>query len=274
VRPFRSLAILVGRLALPGLAAVPARTAAQDPPPIQDNSFLVEEAYNQEAGVVQHISTFLWAGSDSWSYSFTQEWPLGGIRHQLSYTIPIRHIGQTGLGDILLNYRYQAVGDGGADLAMAPRLSVIIPTGDEEDGYGVGGPGLQVALPLNWKFAPRFTLVGNAGFTWVPQASNGGNQAASITGVNLGASTIWSPLARLNFLVEAVWARVETVDSAGGKASYYEAFINPGVRWSVNGRGGWQVVPGVAYTFGVGPASGNDALFLYLSIEHPFKGGS
>ena len=26
--------------------------------PIADNSFLIEEAYNQEAGVVQHISTF------------------------------------------------------------------------------------------------------------------------------------------------------------------------------------------------------------------------
>ena len=25
---------------------------------IQDNSFLIEEAYNQEANVVQHISTF------------------------------------------------------------------------------------------------------------------------------------------------------------------------------------------------------------------------
>lgn len=26
--------------------------------PIQDNSFLIEEAYNQEFGVVQHINTF------------------------------------------------------------------------------------------------------------------------------------------------------------------------------------------------------------------------
>jgi hypothetical protein len=31
---------------------------AQGTPPIQDNSFLIEEAYNQEPGVVQHISVF------------------------------------------------------------------------------------------------------------------------------------------------------------------------------------------------------------------------
>jgi hypothetical protein len=77
-------------------------------------------------------------------------------------------------------------------------------------------------------------------------------------------------MARVNFLLELVWARVETVDSTGGRDSYREAFINPGIRWSFNGRNGLQVVPGVAYTVGIGPARGNNALFLYLSIEHPF----
>src|SRR4051794_6428190 len=50
--------------------------AAQGEPQIQDNSFFVEEAYNQERGVVQHISTFsrMWNSKD-WAYSFTQEWP-------------------------------------------------------------------------------------------------------------------------------------------------------------------------------------------------------
>ena len=43
---------------------------------IEDNSFLIEEAYNQEAGVVQHINTMFYDWKhDTWSYSFTQEWP-------------------------------------------------------------------------------------------------------------------------------------------------------------------------------------------------------
>src|SRR5262245_48740936 len=54
--------------------------------PIQDNSFLLEEAYNQEPGVVQHISFFTYAAeSEAWLYAFTQEWPApGDARHQLS----------------------------------------------------------------------------------------------------------------------------------------------------------------------------------------------
>src|SRR4051795_13687763 len=70
-------------------------TFSQTEARIQDNSFLVEEAYNQERGVVQHISTFsrMW-NSEDWSYSFTQEWPApGNWRHQLSYTLVGMHVG-------------------------------------------------------------------------------------------------------------------------------------------------------------------------------------
>src|SRR5437762_13598681 len=97
-----------------------AQSAAPDsakPKSIQDNSFLVEEAYNQEAGVVQHINGLnIDRTGKSYEYDFTQEWPVGGITHQLSYTLPLVHSDivpkSTGLGDVLLNYRYQLVGDG------------------------------------------------------------------------------------------------------------------------------------------------------------------
>src|SRR6266566_8506226 len=62
-------------------------------PRIQDNSFLVEEAYNQNFGVVQHISSFtrFWNSKD-WNYTFTQEWPVPrDPRHQLSYTLAALH---------------------------------------------------------------------------------------------------------------------------------------------------------------------------------------
>ena len=54
---------------------------AQEPPPIQDNSFLLEEAYNQEAGVVQHISAFQRMRGGEWIATFTQEWPAPGQTH-------------------------------------------------------------------------------------------------------------------------------------------------------------------------------------------------
>ena len=88
-------------------------------PGIQDNSFLVEEAYNQNFGVVQHISSFTrFFDSKDWNYTFTQEWPApGNERHQLSYTLVALHAGAfpgsgVGIGDVFLNYRYQLVGSG------------------------------------------------------------------------------------------------------------------------------------------------------------------
>ena len=67
-----------------------ARAEEKDPRPaaaVQDNSFLIEEAYNQEAGVIQHINN--WRRLDkNWFYTFTQEWPIITQTHQFSYTEP------------------------------------------------------------------------------------------------------------------------------------------------------------------------------------------
>src|SRR3982750_1453433 len=120
--------------------------AAQPPAPaprIEDNSFLPEEAYNQEPRVVQHISVLdvLARGGVGWSYSFTQEWPLFGQTHQLSYTIPVTHgegAAGTGLDDVALNYRYQLVGSGETRVAVAPRVSAILPTGNPDRDRGAG----------------------------------------------------------------------------------------------------------------------------------------
>ena len=134
---------------------------------IADNSFLIEEAYNQEAGVVQHISNFVRdEAGDGWVYVFTQEWPLGGMRHQLSYTVPVvspEGFG-TGLGDILLNYRYQAVGDGVSALHVAPRLSLVLPTGSEENGRGSGSVGIQGNLPVSYEVNNALVVHSNTGF--------------------------------------------------------------------------------------------------------------
>src|SRR5258708_5686410 len=66
-------------LGLAMLAAPPvARAQAAPPAPtpgISDNSFLLAEAYNQEFGVVQHISALSRCGPSDWIYTFTQEWP-------------------------------------------------------------------------------------------------------------------------------------------------------------------------------------------------------
>src|SRR5512135_403424 len=92
---------------------LPEQSKRAGPQPIQDNSFLVEEAYNQEYGVVQHISTFTREfNTHSWIYTFTQEWPVPGQKHQLSYTMSLLNNSDAGagVGDLAINYRYQAIG--------------------------------------------------------------------------------------------------------------------------------------------------------------------
>src|SRR6201996_6515563 len=91
--------------------------------PIQDNSFPVEEAYNQEDGVVQHISFFERLATGEWAFTQTDEWPLRSLKHQLSLTMTAAQPGDNpgagaGWGDTFINYRYQLVGSGEAKLAI------------------------------------------------------------------------------------------------------------------------------------------------------------
>src|SRR5262245_44112206 len=83
--------------ALPALAqSPPSNHMPGEPQPIQDNIFLIEEAYNQEEGVVQHINEFIHTWHhNQWLYTFTQEWPVGSQQHQVSYTIPVQRVDTT-----------------------------------------------------------------------------------------------------------------------------------------------------------------------------------
>jgi hypothetical protein len=240
---------------------------------IQDNSFLIEEAYNQERGVVQHIGTFDRASGGDWEFAFTQEWPVGGIRHQLSYIIPVQHGSTTGtgLGDVALNYRYQLVGNAEARTAVAPRLTILLPTGNDRAERGSGGVGLQANLPVSFVVGPELVTHWNAGVTVTPSARNPLGQSATTTNLNLGASAVWLLRPSFNLLVEALWLDTRSVVGNGQTAGERAGYLSPGMRMAFDLAGDLQIVPGLAYTFGLGPDSNEDAVFLYLSFEHPFS---
>ena len=253
-------------------------TSSSSQPGIQDNSFLVEEAYNQNFGVVQHISSFtrFWNSKD-WVYSFTQEWPVpGDERHQLSYTLVALHAGAfpgsgAGIGDVLLNYRYQLVGDGNARVAFAPRVTAIFPTGDVVEGRGTGGFGLQTSLPLSVVLVPKLVSHWNAGATFVPHSQDASHDRAFTAGYNFGQSFIWLAYPKFNVLLETVFSSAQSV-VARDKTEWSNAiYLNPGIRWAYNFKNGLQIVPGIGVPLGVGPSAGEKAVFLYLSFEHPFR---
>jgi hypothetical protein len=279
----------VSAILLVAASLAPIRSAAQQtsppapaaPPegaaggPISDNSFLFEEAYNQDAGVVQHISTFLRPRAGGWNYNFTQEWPLGGMRHQLSYSVPLVQgpsAGETaGLGDVALNYRYQLLGKSAEDtLLAAPRLTLLLPTGSRLEDRGNGGLGVQVNLPLTWH--PRAWLAThlNAGTTLVPRARFPGAPRGTPVSFNLGASAIWLASDRINFLLETLWTSAAQVRPDGSVARSATTLVSPGLRAAFDFASGLQIVPGAAYAVDLG-SGGGDELIVYLSFEHPFR---
>jgi hypothetical protein len=171
-------------------------------PGIQDNSFLVEEAYNQNFGVVQHISSFtrFWSSKD-WNYSFTQEWPVpGDERHQLSYTLVA--------------------------------FTLILPAGDPMQGRGAGSFGVQTGLPMSVVLNKKLVSHWNVGATYFPHAQDELGDRASSAGYNLGQSFIWLVHARFNVILETVFVQSQTVVASNRTEWTNSLFLSPGIRWS------------------------------------------
>ena len=246
-----------GRLltALGVLAGGGASAHAQPAPPppafgIVDNSFLVEEAFNQERGVVQSIFSWTRIGSGEWVATFTQEWPVPAMEHQLSYTIPFSRLnGSTEVNDVLVNYRYQWLREGAGRPAIAPRASLILPTGNSIHGFGDGTVGLQLNLPVSKQIGAVY-LHGNVGTTWLPGVSR----------IDLvGGSAIWRARRMLHVILESV-------------AAVGESFIvSPGFRygWDV---GESQIVVGLAIPVTFADDDRRASLLTYFSYEVRFRG--
>ena len=270
--PAAALAALVT-----GAATEGATDRASWPKAIEDNSFFIEEAYNQEDRVVQHISNlsaFIRPQVD-FAFAFTQEWPAGGQRHQLSYTVPWLSVGSNdaaGPGDLLLNYRFQWVlQENGA--ALAPRLSFVFPTADEDLGIDRTGLGAQVNIPFSCRLARDWALHANAGYSVIPGvrpvqgAATPGDQ--TFTFASAGASIVWLLRPALNLMFEAVATRADEFDDNGRVRREGEIIVSPGLRAAIDRRD-LQIVPGVAVPVRFQDGGSDVGLFLYLSFEHPF----
>lgn len=217
--------------------------SAQTPPSrfgIVDNSFLVEEAFNQERGVYQHMLTVRRDRSRTWELSATGEWPLGSQRDQLSMMVSLAAAdGNNTSGPVVISYRRQLTMEDARMPAIAPRLSLVLPTRDGQRGW-------QAALPVSKSFG-AFYVHGNVGTSWT--SADGAEPFA-------GASVIAAVRPMFNVMLESLFTRT------GGEL---ETVISPAVRsgWNV---GRTQIVIGLAAptTFA---DTRSTSLFGYLSIE-------
>jgi len=247
--------------------AGPAVTAPTPPagPRVADNSFLVEEAYNQDAGMVQHISMFQRdKRTGDWVYSFTQEWPAPwNARHQLSYTVTGVNAGAgAGLGDAEFNWRYQVVQN--VRLAFAPRVSISLPTGDADTGRGAGTTALDINMPVSISAGTRVTWHLNAGAFLGLDRPDHSDRAALL---HAAGSAVLLPYRRANVLIEVVSDRQRVAPGAWTTTTT----VSPGVRWAYDFSSGLQIVPGIALPVAFArDADANWGAIGYLSFEHPF----
>ena len=248
--------------------------AAQTPPPampppsavpfqIMDNSFLVEEAYNQESRIFQNIFGFTRQSGD-WQMTFTQEWPAPGQRHQLSYTLAAESVAsKTGLGDVYLNYRLQALDEGPGRPAFSPRLSLIVPSGRVAAGGGEGG--VQINLPFS-KQSNDVHFHWNGGFTWLPRG-----ERDDLVSPFLSGSAIYRVRPMVHLMLESVLG-FDASDTPLDKVARTRSFtVSPGL------RGGWDLAADTQLILGaaipITRVNGDAAvgIFGYLSYELPYK---
>ena len=248
---------------------------------IEDNSFLIEEAYNQEPGVVQHIFQAIYSNDPrqrGWAFAFTQEWPIYGQDHQFSYTVLSYHLindgdRQYGIGDTLLNYRYQALDEGPGKPAFAPRFSLILPTGNRGKGTGNGVVGYQWSLPFSKKVASRLALHGNFGVTYLPHVrspmDNGQlSPKRSLVSPWVGGSAIYALLPRLHLMLEWLSIIQDNINGSGRAVRTFNPLLSPGFRAAVVNEEDLQIVVGAGIPIGLNRQVNNLSGFFYFSVEH------
>jgi hypothetical protein len=262
--------VVVLLAALAGAASAQDATAPGTPAPfaITDNSMLVEEAFNQDAGVVQNMLQVGVSEQHEWVTTFTQEWPLFGHRNQISYTLTYESLGDaSGFTDTQLHYRFQIRDESAHGPAIAPRVSLFLPTGDSARALGEGHPAWQMNLPVSKQFGD-FYVHWNAGFTHSPAAEVDGREW-NLLAISGGASVIWRMRPMLHLMFESVAVSDEEVDD-GSKVRTPSVVMSPGV------RGGWnigdaQLVLGLGVPITRSDAETSAALITYFSYELPFK---
>ena len=256
-------------------------------PAIEDNSMLIEEAFNQEAGIIQHISNFV-LNDGNFAYSYTQEIPLADVKHQLSFGISYASLKKptnitdlthsyitNGLGDLFVNYRPLLFGKDDWALVI-PRFSLIVPTGNSRYGLGSGSWGGQFNLAVTKRLGPKITTHYNAGYTLMTKAdhfaiSEDGQPTLlyekNMATTNFGASAIWLVANKFNLMVEYVSMYGKEMQDSGLLTRLNTSIINPGFRFAID-IGKVQIVPGAGVPFNFANGKYESAgAFIYLSIE-------
>jgi hypothetical protein len=159
---------------------------------------------------------------------------------------------------------------------FSPRLSVILPIGDKDEGLGNDEVSYQINLALSREFE-RGTLHFNAGLTVIPDAEvvvedpTVAVRGQTLNGYNLGASGIYFLEPNLHLMLEWVAAWDEDATPTGSEDHTFETLLSPGIRWAPYTKGDTQFAVGAGLPIGLSSDATDIALFLDISFEHRYK---
>jgi hypothetical protein len=249
---------------------------------IEDNSFLLDEAFTQEKGVMQFISNFHWSnlGSNGMAYTFTHEIPVVNNHHQVSYTVqyhfsqPFGETRYSGPGDATIGYTYLVAGKDDW-MMMVPQINFIIPAGDPVKGLGHGGFGGNLGLALTKRLSSAIVTHYNISHTIIYQADYYMNTAhaenrkaeKNIKIETFAAGVIWYPTSRFNLMFESVANYLNDIQANGSGLRGWQLTSNPGLRFAADLHKALLVAgASFPYTFDVN-SKGQAGIFVYLSLE-------
>ena len=259
-------------------AASPLEPARKYSEAIEGNSFFIEEAYNQDPRRVHQMVNGLYVRDKGANFfgTFGQEWPVGGLHHQLSYEVSYDSLeggAVRGLTDSFVDYRYQ-VGTKGTDWAVVtPRVSLVVPTGKVSRGLGCGVFGFQLALSASRRFSEHWVAHANAGWEFLPKAkcltADGRNVRQDLSSGYFGGSVIWLAKPAFNVVFECLVTDIASFAPDGTVGTAWQTIISPGLRWAVN-WGPSQLVPGIAAPLIFAAGKARIGLFLYIAFENKY----
>jgi hypothetical protein len=253
------IAVCATALALTVAGAEAADPPAGAPPPgfLLSNAILVETAYHQEADELESTLAFS-TDRRRRGLTFSQEWPLGSERHQLSIEVPAATQASTAWGDLQvaavgLSYGYLLRRAETSRVIASPTVGLALAAGFEDDEPATG---VEVALPVSAMLSDHFATTTRLGV----EVGLGGAHGEEETPVvfEVGQSLVWMARPTLNVVLDVTWEREEEGHAA-------EVVVCPGVRWAHRLRGGVVVVPAVGAYHSSHRGMG---VILSASIEH------
>jgi hypothetical protein len=241
---------------------------------IEDNSFLLEEAFNQEWGVYQFIQKYQTSKvAKGYEYSFENEIPISDKTHQFSYGFArLREDAnsESAISDTTLNYRWQPLNKDG--FLLAERFGLIVPTGRVNKGGGNGVYGVEFMQAATLTVRDNVMNHWNMGFSVLPNAkSKGIDKRRTLTSFTAGSSLVWLCQDNLNFLLEGLLQSSQSTNPDGSKTPETTFTINPGVRFALDfDYLDTQVVPGISFPTELLNGPTEHGVLVYLSIEPKF----